>query len=88
MRGRDEIERVHAAGHAGPFRSSVLRAELLDVRSLGAGVVLAHVSTHLRGDKRAPGQVRDTLITLMIEWRDTAWKIIAAHNGNVAAQPG
>jgi uncharacterized protein (TIGR02246 family) len=88
MRGREEIGRVHAAGHAGAFRSSFLSAELLDARRLGTGVVLAHVSTHLRGDSRAAGQVRDTLMTLVIEWRDATWKIIAAHNGNVVAQPG
>jgi uncharacterized protein (TIGR02246 family) len=87
MRGREEIERVHGAGHAGPFRSSVLSAELLDARSLGSGVVVAHVSTQLRGDSRAPGKVRDTLMTLVIEGRGPTWKIIAAHNSNVVAQP-
>jgi uncharacterized protein (TIGR02246 family) len=84
MRGREEIERVHAAAHAGPFRSSTLSAKLQDARDLGPGVVLAHVSTELRGDDRAPGQVRGTLMTLVIERRDTNWEITAVHNTNVA----
>lgn len=88
MRGREEIQRAHAARHAGPFRDSVLSAELLDARSIGSAVVLAHASTHLRGDSRSPGEVRDTLMALVIECRETTWKIIAAHNGNVANQPG
>ena len=59
----------------------------LAARGLGAGVVIAHVSTDLQGDGRAPGQVRSTLMTLVIERRDTQWKIIAAHNTNVVASP-
>jgi uncharacterized protein (TIGR02246 family) len=82
MRGREEIERVHAAAHAGPFRSSTLSAKLQDARALGPGVVLAHVSTE-RGDDRAPGQARGTLMTLVLERRDTNWKITAIHNTNV-----
>jgi hypothetical protein len=50
-------------------------------------VVIAHVSTDLQGDSRAPGQIRSTLMTLVIERRDTHWKIFAAHNTNVAASP-
>jgi uncharacterized protein (TIGR02246 family) len=83
MRGREEIERVHAAAHAGPFRNSTLSAKLQDARDLGPGVVLAHVSTELRGDDRAPGQARGTLMTLVLERRNTNWKITAIHNTNV-----
>lgn len=87
LHGREEIERVHALAHAGPFRDSALSAKLLDACSLGAGMVIAHVSTGLQGDSRAPGQVRSTLMTLVIERRDTQWKIIAAHNTNIVASP-
>jgi uncharacterized protein (TIGR02246 family) len=87
LRGREEIGRIHTLAHAGPFRTSALSATLLDACGLGSGVVLAHVSTELQGDGRAPGQVRSTLMTLVIERRDTHWKIIAAHNTNIVAAP-
>jgi uncharacterized protein (TIGR02246 family) len=87
LRGREEIGRVHALAHAGPFRDSALSAKLLDACGLGPGVVLAHVSTELQGDGRAPGQARSTLMTLVIERRGTQWKIIAAQNTNIVASP-
>ena len=87
MRGREEIARIHAAAHAGPFRNSTLTAWAGEVRSVGSDVIIAHVRSELQGDDRAPGQVRRTLMTLVIERRDPHWKIIAAHNTNVLALP-
>ena len=67
--------------------SSRCAEKLLDACGLGPGVVLAHVSTELQGDSRAPGQVRSTLMTLVIDRRGTHWKIIAAQNTNIVASP-
>jgi uncharacterized protein (TIGR02246 family) len=88
MRGRGEIERTHAAVHAGPFRNSTLTAWPEDARCLGSDVVVAHVRSELHGDDRSPGQVRQTLMTLVIERRGAHWKVVAAHNTNVLAAPG
>jgi len=85
LRGREEIERAHAAVHAGPFRNSALIAWADDARPVGSDVIVAHVRSELQGDDRAPGQVRRALMTLVIERRDPHWKIIAAHNTNVLA---
>jgi uncharacterized protein (TIGR02246 family) len=87
LRGREEIERAHAAAHAGPFRNSTLAAWAGEVRCVGSEVIIAHVRSELHGDDRAPGQVRGALMTLVIERRDRHWKIIAAHNTNVVALP-
>jgi uncharacterized protein (TIGR02246 family) len=88
MRGRGEIERTHAGVHAGPFRNSTLTAWPEDARSLGPDVVVTHVRSELHGDDRFPGQVRQTLMTLVIERRAARWKIAAAHNTNVSAASG
>jgi uncharacterized protein (TIGR02246 family) len=63
LKGAQEIWRQHAAIHAGPYKNSVLRAEVIDARQLAPGIVVAHVRTELDGDDRAPGQTRRTLAT-------------------------
>jgi uncharacterized protein (TIGR02246 family) len=88
LRGREEIERIHAAVHAGPFQNSTLTAWPEDVRMLGSEVIIAHVRSELHGDDRAGGQVRRAIMTLVIERRGSLWKIVAAHNTNVLAAPG
>ncbi len=84
---RREIQRIHAAAHAGPFRNSTLTAWPEDARLLGSDVIIAHVRSEVHGDDRIPGRVRQTLMTLVIERRGPRWKVIAAHNTNVLAGP-
>jgi len=88
LHGRGEIERTHAAAHAGPFRNSSLSAWAEDTRVLGSDVIIARVRSELHGDDRSPGQVRQALMTLVIERRGAHWKIVAAHNTNVLVAPG
>jgi len=88
LHGRGEIERTHAAAHAGPFRNSSLTAWAEDARLLGSDVIIARVRSELHGDGRAPGQVRQALMTLVIERRGAHWKIVTAHNTNVLAATG
>jgi hypothetical protein len=59
-----------------------------DARTQGPNLIIAHVRSELQGDDRVPGQVRRTLMTLVIEQCGGQWKIIAAHNTNIAAPPG
>ena len=88
LRGRGEIERTHAAAHAGPFRDSNLTAWPRDARSVGPDVIIAHVRSELHGDDRAAGGTRQAIMTLVIERRGSHWKIVTAHNTNVLAAPG
>jgi uncharacterized protein (TIGR02246 family) len=88
MRGRADIERNHGFAHAGPYRNSTLGMEVLDARQVVPGLIVAHVRTEVRGDERAPGQVRPALLTFVIERRADVWKIIAAHNTIVVAPAG
>jgi uncharacterized protein (TIGR02246 family) len=78
--GREEIRAQHAAIHAGPYKHSVLRAEVVDGRELAPGVIVAHVRTELDGDERVPGQTRHSVVTFVIERRGGRWRFIAAHN--------
>lgn len=84
MRGRESIQHHHGVGHSGPFRASTLRVAVEDARQIVPGVIVAHVRSELGGDDRALGQTRLTLMTLVIEQRATEWKIVAAHNTNIA----
>jgi uncharacterized protein (TIGR02246 family) len=81
--GRHEIQRHHESVHAGFFRSSTLAMRVEDARSPMADLIVAHASSELRGDERAPDQVRHTILTLIIERRNDEWKISAAHNTNI-----
>jgi uncharacterized protein (TIGR02246 family) len=87
LHGRGEIERTHAAAHAGPFRDSNLTAWPQDARSVGPDVIIAHVRSELHGDDRVPGGTRQAIMTLVIERRGSHWKIVTAHNTNVLAAP-
>lgn len=86
--GRHEIQLHTATVHAGFFRNSTLAMRVEDARSPAADVIVAHASSELRGDERAPGQVRHTILTLIIERRNDEWKISAAHNTNIVPPAG
>jgi uncharacterized protein (TIGR02246 family) len=88
LRGADEIRRQHAAVHAGPYKNSVLHAEVLDARELAPQVILAHVRTDVAGDERVPGQTQQSLATFVIEQRDGLWRFAAAHNTHVLLAAG
>lgn len=87
-RGRDQIEQVRAAGHAGPFKTSTLAPWAQDARSHGPDLIIARVRSELQGDDRMSGQVDRALMTLAIERRGAQRKIMATHNTDVAAPPG
>jgi len=83
MKGGEEIEQHHAAGHAGPFRTSVLQMQVEDAREIVPGVIVAHLRSSLHGDARDPGGERQTLMTFIIELRGDQWRIVAAQNTNI-----
>lgn len=88
LKGRDGIRRQHAAVHAGPFRNSVLRAEVADAREAAPGVIVAHVHTQLEGDDRFAGQTRRSLMTFVIERRSGSWWFADAQNTTIVPPPG
>ena len=87
LRGRAEIRQQHAAVHAGPYKDSILRAEIVDAREPVPGLIVTHARTELDGDDRAPGQTRRSLVTFVIERRAGRWRFSASHNTNVLPPP-
>ena len=83
-RGRRGIEQLHATAHASFYRNCTISMRLEDARMAAADVIVAHVTSDVRGDERAPDQVRETIMTLVIERQHGLWKISAAHNTAVA----
>jgi uncharacterized protein (TIGR02246 family) len=83
MNGREEIEHHHAVAHAGHFRTSTLRMQVVDARAIVPGILVAHLRSSLRGDARDPSGERQTLFTFVLELRANQWRIVAAQNTNV-----
>jgi uncharacterized protein (TIGR02246 family) len=88
LKGAKEIRQQHAAVHAGPYKHSVVRAEVVDARELAPGVIVAHVQTDLAGDDRAPGQTQRSVATFVIEQRAGLWRFTAAQNTYVLPSTG
>lgn len=88
MRGRDEIRQAHANIHAGPYRDSHLLVEVEGARELVPGVIIADWHTQLSGDERAPGVIRASRLTVVIDRRGDEWGIAAAQNTFVLTPPG
>lgn len=84
FRGRDDIQQLHAAIHAGPYRNSALTVKVADAHSWSSDVIVAHLQCVLSGDERTPGETRRTLFTIVMKRRDDKWLIAAAHNTVVA----
>jgi uncharacterized protein (TIGR02246 family) len=82
MKGKEEIERIHAEAHAGPFRNSTLQMQVEDARQVIPGILVAHLRSSLHGDARDPGGERQTLFTFVLKFRGK-WKIVTAQNTNI-----
>jgi uncharacterized protein (TIGR02246 family) len=87
MNGRAEIEQHHAAAHTSIFANSTISMRLADVRAAAADVLVAHAHTEMRGDARAPDEVRKAILTFVIEQRDGEWKFSAAQNTTIVPRP-
>lgn len=88
LRGRDEIEKQHTVIHAGVYKDSTMRTFVEDSREVVPGLILAHLSSEVHGREGAKGETQHALITLVIELRNSDWKIVAAHNTLVVVPPG
>jgi uncharacterized protein (TIGR02246 family) len=87
MDGREEIRRTHAKVHDGPYRASRLVVEVEAAREIPPAVIVAELRTQISGDERAPGQVRDTRLMLVLDDRRGVWGIAAGQNTFVATPP-
>lgn len=85
-RGREEIEREHAARHASPvFKDSVWSTQHVYVALVKPDLALVHIDWAIRGDRDpdgTPRQPREGVLTLVTIKDDVAWRIRAGHNTN------
>jgi len=80
LRGRDEIEQQHTVIHAGVYKDSTAQFVVEDSREVVPGLIVAHLPSEVQGREGANGETQRALMTLVIELRDSDWKIVAAHN--------
>jgi uncharacterized protein (TIGR02246 family) len=88
LRGRDEIEQHHSVIHAGIYKDSTMRMVVEDSREVVPGVIVAHLASEVQGREGQKGETLRALLTVVIELRDSDWKIVAAHNTLVVAPTG
>ena len=90
-RGRQEIEAKHTVTHRTIFRNSTLQIVEQSVRFLSPSIVLAHVSTELKGAEslreRVAQETRRTLMTCVLVKEADHWLITAAHNSDIVPVP-
>jgi len=85
-RGREEIERAHAATHATIFKNSRLAIGEIAVRFLESDIAIARCRWELTGHVSPSGEAlsarRGVLMTLL-QRRGGAWKILDAQNTDI-----
>jgi uncharacterized protein (TIGR02246 family) len=80
-RGKTAIREGHRAIHAAHYKNSRLSPQRIeDLTFITSDVALAHVSSELSGDERAPGQAFPYRKTILFTRQQGAWRIRALHN--------
>jgi uncharacterized protein (TIGR02246 family) len=85
-RGREEIEREHAARHASPvFKDSVWSTQDVHVALLKPDMALVPINRAIRGDRdpdETPRQPREGVLAWVTIKDGGEWRIRAGHNTN------
>ena len=87
LSGRQEIEQIHVRLHQTVMRNSRLQLLSHVIRFLTETVAIAHVKWAQEGHEPPPGwnlsEVRQGLLTLVIQKESETWKIAAGHNTDI-----
>ena len=90
-RGRAEIEKKHAAGHAGHFKDSSMKMQLAAFKELGADIALVHVRWQLEGHgESGPRRTTDTrrgIWSWIVRDRSARLEIVSSQNTDVLSPP-
>ena len=85
-KGREEIEREHAARHGGPvFKDSVWTTRGITVSILKPDLAVVHIEWSIRGDRDpdgTPRQPREGVLSWVTVKDGSVWRIRAGHNTN------
>jgi uncharacterized protein (TIGR02246 family) len=83
-RGKAAIREGHRAIHAAHYKNSRLSPQRIeDLTFITPDIALAHVSSELSGDERAPGQAFPYRKTILFTKQQGAWRIRALHNTRI-----
>jgi len=90
LKGRLEVERVHAALHETQFQASVWSNHELEVHAVKADVSLVHLRWSVRGDldpDGSPRPPRNGIFSWLLVEQQSAWRIRAAQGTNAVVPP-
>jgi hypothetical protein len=84
---REEFQQLHRSIHQAHLRQSAWSTRQYHLRPLAGGLVLVHLEWTINGELAADGgpkPPRNGIFTWLVAHRDGSWRIIAAHNTNLA----
>jgi uncharacterized protein (TIGR02246 family) len=87
LQGAEEFEQLHRSIHLTQLRRSVWSTGHYRLRPLADGLILVHLEWMIDGELEADGgpkPPRNGIFTWLVACRDGSWRIIAAHNTNLA----
>ena len=87
LQGAEEFRQWHRTIHETHLRQSVWSTRYYRPRALAGGLVLVHLEWTIDGEFAPEGARRPQrcgVFTWLVARRDEAWRIIAAHNTNLA----
>jgi uncharacterized protein (TIGR02246 family) len=87
LRGAEEFQQLHRSIHQAHLRQSAWSTRQYHLRPLAGGLVLVHLEWTINGELAADGgpkPPRNGIFTWLVAHRDGSWRIIAAHNTNLA----
>ena len=88
--GRAAVRKAHVAFHKGMFaKSTMMPADITDMRSLAPGVVLVVYTSKIEGVGLTPGgtpyPTDGAIMTMVVVKTPEGWRIAHAHNTNINA---
>jgi uncharacterized protein (TIGR02246 family) len=87
LQGAKEFQRLHRFIHQTHLRRSIWCTQNYRLRPLAGGLVLVHLEWTINGELTpdgGPKPPRNGIFTWLVGCRDGSWRIIAAHNTNLA----
>ena len=80
LRGREAIAKGHQGIFNSIYRGSTVSYELVSVRPIAPGALVAHVRTELNAPSGPLGGRHNSLFTIVLVQQQNDWRIAAFHN--------
>ena len=80
LRGREAIARGHQGIFDSIYKGSTVGYEVVGVRPIAPGVLVAHVKTELNAPSGPLAGRHNSLFTIVLVQQESDWRIAAFHN--------